>query len=73
MFETNYKDINDLINRANKLKQDLMEAGLIKTYHVMDTVTKQIGWEAAEILEAKHPTKLKSRRRKNAPIHPGRS
>lgn len=66
MFQTNYKDINELIKRANDLKMDLMKAGLIKTYHVMDTVTKQIGWEAADIMEGKHPaTKLKSRQHSN--------
>jgi hypothetical protein len=65
-METNYKKIYELINRATTLKHDLMEAGMIKTFHAMDEVTKQIGYEAGEILEDKHPTKLKSRNKKDS-------
>lgn len=61
-METNYKEIHELIQRANALKQDLMKAGLIETFHLMDAVTQKIGWEAASILEDKHLTKLKSRK-----------
>lgn len=63
-MNTNYVQINSLIYRATKLKHDLMQAGLLRTFQKMDEVTKCIGWEAAEILEDKHPTKLKSRKNK---------
>jgi hypothetical protein len=61
-METNYKEINELILMATALKHAFMRAGLLKTYHEMDKVTKQIGYEASEIIEGKHLTKLKSRK-----------
>lgn len=48
------QEINELIQRANALKHDLMSAGMLKTYHEMDKVTKQIGWEAADIISGEH-------------------
>lgn len=63
MSEIKYKDVQRLIFQATQLKNELMKLGLVKTYHVMDTVTKQIGWEAAEIIEGEHPVAvLKSRK-----------
>lgn len=64
-METNYKDIQRCILLANSLKVELMKAGLVKTFRKMDAVTKEIGWEAYEILQGKHTTKLKSRKRKS--------
>jgi len=60
-MQTNYKDIQDCIHAANKLKMKFMDAGLLRTFHKMDEVTKEIGWEASEILQGKHSTKLKSK------------
>jgi len=63
-METNYKEVNELILASIALKHAFMKAGLVKTYHKMDEVTKQIGYEAAEIIDNKHVTKLKSRKKK---------
>ena len=52
--------LTDLASRAALLKNEFIAAGLYKTYHAMDGVTKAIGWEIAEIIEGKHVTKLES-------------
>ena len=43
-------DVNNLVAEIAILKIRLFDAGLVKTYHEMDKVTKAIGWEAAEML-----------------------
>ena len=57
-METDHKTIHDLILRMTNLHNDLMKAGLIKTYHAMHEAVKQVGYEAAEIMDGDHPTKL---------------
>lgn len=44
------RDVRNLVAEITTLKTKLFEAGLLKTFHEMDKVTKAIGWEAAEML-----------------------
>lgn len=57
-MNANWKEIHELINRANQFKNDLMSAGLLRTFHKMDEVTKEIGWEVSDIMDDNHPAKL---------------
>ena len=41
--------------KISVLKNELLLAGLIETYHEIDSVTKKIGWEIASIRAGNHP------------------
>jgi hypothetical protein len=53
-----YDKTRELTSRILTLQNDLMKAGLVLTFHKMHEVTKQVGWEIAEIIEGKHHLKL---------------
>jgi hypothetical protein len=48
-----YPKMRDLANRANALKMALGDAGMWRTMHKMDEVTKQLIWEAADLINGK--------------------
>ncbi len=52
MRSTKVKAIKKACIEAAKLQHELGALGLYKTMHLMDNVTKSIGFEAAEVLEA---------------------
>ena len=52
------QELEDVINACNVLKYRLGQVGLWRTFQKMDLVTKEVGWEMAEILQGKHTTKL---------------
>jgi hypothetical protein len=39
------------------MKYRAMELGLFKTAHALEPGTRAVGWEIAEIMDNKHPTK----------------
>jgi len=43
--------VNDLTVRCASLRNELAEMGFWKTYHKVDDVTNQLGWEAVEKME----------------------
>lgn len=53
--------IRALIQEAVILKEKFMRAGMYKTYHAMDEVTKKMGWELAEIIEKEAKEKEKKK------------
>lgn len=53
-----YEQIRQINLECVQLKSKLMDMGLYRTLQKMDEVTKEIGWETAEVIEGKHPTKL---------------
>lgn len=53
-----HKDMTDVASELSLLKNKLLSMGLYKTYHAMDSATQVVGYEMAEIIEGKHPTKL---------------
>ena len=55
-----YEQIRKINLECVQLKSKLFELGLFRTAHEMDKVTKEIGWETADVIEGKHPTKLSS-------------
>lgn len=46
-----YPNVAELSVKLASLRQDMADAGFIKTYHALDLATKQLGWEAAEQLD----------------------
>ncbi len=50
-----YQNLRDLALSLSITKNTLLTLGLIKTYHALDSATKEIGWEMAEIMEGNHP------------------
>lgn len=44
-------DYDDLIERAVRLKHDLLIRGYWRSMHAMDAVTQELGWEAAQRIE----------------------
>ena len=48
------KTMQDLALRISILKNELLVAGLIETYHEIDSATKKIGWEISNIVEGNH-------------------
>lgn len=53
-----YQTMQELALELALLQNNLMEAGMLKTFHAIQGATKQIGWEMAEIIEGNHVTKL---------------
>lgn len=56
--EITHEGMRDLATELCLLKNRLLSVGMYKTYHAIDSATKAIGWEMAEIIEGKHVTKL---------------
>lgn len=54
-----YNEIREITSEVVNLQNKLITHGLFQTYHEMHEVTKRIGWEIAEIIEGKHPIKIK--------------
>ena len=50
-----YRNVHDLSVALTSLRQDMADAGFFKTYQALDAAVKQLGWEAAEQLDAQHP------------------
>ena len=53
-----YQELSDVINACNVLKYRLGQVGLWRTFKKMDLVTKEVGWEMADIIQGKHTTKI---------------
>ncbi len=53
MKKITYKNLQDLALRLSILKNDLLIAGLVETYHEIDSATKKIGWEMSDIIDGK--------------------
>lgn len=52
------EDLTNVAIELSLLKNKLLSMGLYKTYHAIDSATQAVGYEMAEIIEGKHPTKL---------------
>lgn len=50
-----YQNLHSLALSLSITKNELLTLGLIKTYHALDSATKEIGWEMAGIMEGNHP------------------
>ena len=53
-----YQGLSDVINACNVLKYRLGQVGLWRTFQKMDLVTKEVGWEMADIIQGKYTTKI---------------
>jgi len=58
MTETTRKEMDQVLSELTLLHYRLMEMGLLRTAHAMHETVRVAGYEAAEIIGGKHPTKL---------------
>jgi hypothetical protein len=50
-----HSNVNELSIKLAALRQDMADAGFLKTYQALDVATKALGWEAAEQLDRAKP------------------
>lgn len=50
-----YQKLRELALSLSITKNELHALGLMKTYHAIDSATKEIGWEMSEIIDGTHP------------------
>jgi len=51
-------DIQEFLVQMTEMKARAMQLGMYKTGHAMDVGTRAAGYELAEIMEGKHPTRI---------------
>ena len=57
--EQSLTELREFASDVALMKNRAARLGLWKTMHSLEPATQAVGWEIAEILEGKHPTKLK--------------